>query len=101
MAKLDPRGAPDYSHYDYAAEGIRMYEQGKREGAADKANGKEPNAYLYRVASPDYSYAKGYREGYGEPVDVDGRMNVATYDDWFPDLTRPIATVRQGGASSL
>ncbi len=28
---------------------------------------------------------------------ADGRMNVATYDDWFPDLTRPIAAVQQGG----
>ncbi|WP_247997691.1 hypothetical protein [Brucella tritici] len=67
MAKIDPRGAPDYSHYDYAAEGIRMYEQGKREGAADKANGKEPNAYLYLVASSDYSYAKGYARGTVSP----------------------------------
>lgn len=61
----DPRGAPDYSHYDYAAENVRMYERGKADGEADKAAGKEPNHYLYVRASPDYSAAKGYREGFG------------------------------------
>lgn len=59
------RGAPDYSHYDYAAEGRRMHEQGKRQGDEDLAAGREPNHYLYRQASPDDSLAKGYREGYG------------------------------------
>ncbi len=28
-------------------------------------------------------------------------MNVATYDDWFPDLVRPIAAVQQGGAERM
>lgn len=31
----------------------------------------------------------------------DAMIDVATYDDWFPDLTRPIAAVQQGGAPSL
>lgn len=32
---------------------------------------------------------------------ADAMIDVATYDDWFPDLTRPIAAEQQGGASSL
>lgn len=91
----DQLGAPDYSHYDYAAEGVRMYKQGRKEGAADRAAGKEPNHYLYVQASPNYSQAKGYREGYGD-LEVVVRANVATYDDWFPELTCPLAAVQQG-----
>ena len=45
--------------------------------------------------SDEYECPCGYNSA------ADGRMNVATYDDWFPDLTRPIAAVQQGGASSL
>jgi len=43
------------------------------------------------VASPYYDEYLGY----------DYKANVATYDDWFPDLPRPIASVQQGGAPSL
>ncbi|UYT54130.1 hypothetical protein OHI65_07045 [Brucella sp. MAB-22] len=28
---------------------------------------------------------------------ADAMIDLATYDDWFPDLTRPIAAVQQGG----
>ena len=66
--RLDPRGAPDLSGHDYAAEAARMYERGKLDGAADRAAGKAPNHYLYVQASPDYSLSKGYREGYGCPT---------------------------------
>ena len=85
MMRIDQRGAPDYSHYDYAAEGARMYEQGKRDGATDKAAGKEPNHYLYVVASSTYSHAKGYREGYGVPAhpELPLMADVGSYDDWF------------------
>lgn len=38
----------------------------------------------------------------GWNLSADGRANVATYDDWFPDLTRPIAAAQQcGGGASL
>ncbi|EEQ93906.1 Hypothetical protein OINT_2001096 [Brucella intermedia LMG 3301] len=32
---------------------------------------------------------------------ADAMIDIATYDDWFSDLTRPIASVQQGGESSL
>nr|WP_313012451.1 hypothetical protein [Brucella intermedia] len=28
---------------------------------------------------------------------ADAMIDIATYDDWFPDLTRPVAAVQQGG----
>ena len=28
---------------------------------------------------------------------TDTMIDIATYDDWFPDLPRPIAAVQQGG----
>lgn len=87
--RLDQRGAPDYSHYDYAAETVRLFEQGRRDGEADRISGKRPNQYLYVDASPSYSLAKGYREGYGlRPVVATQqphatKMNVAAYADYF------------------
>lgn len=42
--------------------------------------------------SEEYECPCGYSSA------ADGRMNVATYDDWFPDLSRPIAAVQRGGA---
>lgn len=71
----DCRGYGDYSHHDYAAESSRMRARGRAEGLADKVAGRKPNDYLYRVASPEYSHAKGYREGYdarhGDDLAVD------------------------------
>jgi len=34
-------------------------------------------------------------------AEAPGRANVATYDDWFPDLSIQIAAVQQGGTPSL
>jgi len=38
---------------------------------------------------------------YDEYLGDDYKANVATYDDWFPDLYSPIAAVLQGSAPSL
>jgi hypothetical protein len=57
-------GRGDYSHHDYAKENRELQLLGQRQGAADRAAGKEPNGYLYHYASPNYAHAKGYRVGY-------------------------------------
>jgi len=95
-------GAPDYSHYDYAAEGVRMYEQGKREGAADKSEGRPPNHYLYVQASPEYSHAKGYREGFNKTRVPSSYKNPRSvrWDDWsLPQSSDTAARLAVEGVS--
>lgn len=74
MAKLDP-GCPDYSHHDYAKEARDNRKYYRKVGAADRLAGKEPNHYLYRVASPTYSIAAGYRDGYDNPISTGEATN--------------------------
>ncbi|WP_192799604.1 hypothetical protein [Brucella intermedia] len=45
-----------------------------------------------------HEYEPDYDAYINEAYSLEEAMiDVATYDDWFPDLSRPIAAVQQGG----
>ncbi|WP_158279424.1 hypothetical protein [Falsochrobactrum shanghaiense] len=49
-----------------------------------------------------YEYEPNYDAYINDMYSLQEAMiDVATYDDWFPDLTRPIAAVQQGGGERM
>ena len=56
----------------------------------------------YNWLMAQHEYEPDYHAYWQETESLaDAMIDVATYDDWFPDLYSPIAAVQQGGAPSL